>query len=72
MIFNKIQEMEITARFRLYPHVVCGADKILYQLDHFKNRRTCYFKKLTYNPERKAYRINSQWVTKKTLYRLIK
>jgi len=71
MYINKLKLLEIEGTFKMFPFVVCGSDKKLYQLDHFKNRRTCYFKKLTYNSQRKAYRINSQWVTKKRLLKLI-
>ena len=70
-MLSKLETLNITARFRLFPYVVCGSNKVLYQLSHFKRRRTCPFKKLTYNPKRKAYRINSQWVFKTKLYSLI-
>jgi hypothetical protein len=71
MYINELKFLEIEGKFKMFPHVVCGSDKKLYQLVHFKKRRTCYFKKLTYNSDRKAYRINSQWVTKKRLLKLI-
>jgi len=70
-MFSKLETLNIKARFKFYPYVVCGSDKVLYQLSHFKRRRSCPFKKLTYNLKRKAYRINSQWVSKKKLYTLI-
>ena len=64
-----INELSITvkARFAKYEYVICNDKRELWQLEHFKNRRTCLLKKLTYNEKRKAYRINSQWVTKKRL-----
>lgn len=63
--------MVIKARFRIYEHMVCDDNRTLYQLEHFKNRRTFPFKKLTYNKDRKAYRIYGQWVTKKRLRKLM-
>lgn len=63
--------MVIKYRFKFYENIVCGNDKKLYQLEHFKSKRVFPFKELTYNKERKAYRINSQWVSKKRLYRLM-
>lgn len=63
MIFREIQTLEIKYRFKFYPYLVCGVDRKLYQLTHFKNRRTCYFKEIPYNNERKGYRINSRWVS---------
>jgi len=63
MIFKEIQTLEIKYRFKFYPYVVCGIDRKLYQLNHFKKRRTCYFKEIPYNKERNGYRINSQWVS---------
>lgn len=67
MIFNTIQTLKIKGRFKFYPYLVCGVDKEIYQLTHFKKRRTCYFKLIKYNEERKGYRINSQWVSKNRL-----
>ena len=62
--------MVIKYRFKFYPHIVCDDHKTLWQLEHFKNKRTSPLKKLTYNSNRKAYRINSQWVSKNRLYKL--
>lgn len=67
----KTNILHIKAKFKLYPYVVCDDKRILWQLEHFKYRRTCPMKKLTYNEERKAYRINSQWVSKKRLYKFM-
>lgn len=63
--------MIIKARFKIYEHIVCDDNRTLYQLEHFKNKRTFPFKELTYNSKRKAYRIYSQWVSKKRLYKLM-
>ncbi len=71
MIFNEIQTLKIKGRFKFYPFLVCGVDKKIYQLTHFKKRRTCYFKEIVYNEQRKGYRINSQWVSKNRLLKLI-
>jgi len=62
--------MIIKYKFKHYPHVVATDKKELWQLSHFKRRRTCPTKKLTYNSERKAFRINSQWVSRKRLLKL--
>ena len=59
--------MVIKYRFKFYLNIVCDNNKTLWQLEHFKTRRTCYLKKLTYNEDRKAFRINSQWVSRKRL-----
>ena len=59
--------MVIKYRFKLYPNIVCDDNKTLWQLDHFKNNRTYPKKKLVYNPIRKAFRINSQWVSRNRL-----
>jgi len=63
--------MKVKARFKIYENIVCGDDKKLYQLEHFKNKRTFPFKELTYNKDRSAYRIYSQWVSKKRLYKFM-
>ena len=70
MIFKEIQTLKIKHRFKFYPHLVVGEDRRLYQLTHFKKRRTCYFKEIVLNKERKGFRINSQWVALSTLQRL--
>lgn len=67
MFFNQLETLEIKGRFKFYPYLVCGVDKKIYQLTHFKKRRTCYFKEIKYNDKRKGYRINSQWVSKNNL-----
>lgn len=67
MIFRELKTIEIKARFKFYPYLVCGTDRKLYQLTHFKKRRTCFFKEILYNKQRKGYRINSTWVSKNRL-----
>lgn len=62
--------MVIKYRFKFYPHIVCDDNKTLWQLEHFKNKRTFPLKKLVYNADRKAFRINSQWVSKRRLLNL--
>lgn len=63
--------MVIKYRFKLYPNIVCDDNKTLWQLEHFKNKRTYPRKKLTYNDTRKAFRIYSQWVSRKRLLGLM-
>lgn len=60
----------IKARFKIYDHIVCNDKKELWELGNCR-KRTKNLRKLTYNEKRKAYRINSQWVSKKRLYKLI-
>ena len=62
--------MIIKYEFKLYPNIVCDDKKQLWQLEHFRNKRTYPTKKLTYNEDRKAFRIRSQWVSRKRLLRL--
>lgn len=71
MIFSEVKTLDIKHRFRRYPYLVCGVNRKLYQLTHFKKRRTCYFKEIPYNKDRKGYRINSVWVAFSTLESLI-
>ena len=68
-----INELSIIlkARFKLYEYIICNDKRELWQLEFCKNNRTQYLHQLTYNDKRKAYRINSQWVTKKRLKKLI-
>jgi uncharacterized protein YqiB (DUF1249 family) len=63
--------MKFIYTFRIYKNIVVNENKELYQLEHFRNKYTYPFKRLTYNENRKAYRINSQWVSKKRLYKFI-
>jgi hypothetical protein len=61
----------VKARFKIYEHIICNDQQELWQLEHFKNNRTRKLRKLTYNETKKAYRINSIWVTKKRLKKMI-
>lgn len=61
----------VKARFKIYEHIICNDKRELWQLEYCKNNRTRYLHQLTYNDKRKAYRINSQWVSKKRLQKLI-
>ena len=62
--------MIVIFRFKIYENIVLNEYKELYQLEHFKSKYTYQFKKLTYNEDRKAYRIYSQWVSIKRLNKL--
>jgi hypothetical protein len=62
--------MKVIFKFKIYENIVLNKDKELYQLEHFKYKYTYPFKKLTYNKDRKAYRIYSQWVSEKRLNKL--
>ena len=46
--------MKVVFRFKIYENIVLNENKELYQLEHFKFKRTFPFKKLTYNKDRKA------------------
>lgn len=70
MIFSKLKTLKIKGRFKLFPFLVCGVDKNLYQLTHFKKRRTCYFKMINFNEKRNSFYINSKNVTKNRLMKL--
>lgn len=70
MTLNEIQTINIKYRFKLFPYLVCGVNKKIYQLTHFKNKRTCHFKEIKYNKTRKGYQINSQWVSFNRLNKL--
>lgn len=63
--------MRFIYKFKIYENFAVNDNKELYQLEHFKNKRVYPFRKLTYNKDRKAYRIYSQWVSKKRLYKFI-
>lgn len=71
MIFNELPKLEIKGRFKFYPFLVCGVDKKIYQLTHFKRRRTCYFKEIVLDQKRNGYRINSDWVPRNRLLKFI-
>lgn len=61
----------VKARFKIYDYIICNEKRELWQLQVCKQKRTSYLHKLTYNETRKAYRINSQWVSKKRLHKLM-
>lgn len=63
MIFNNIETLKIKGRFKFYPNLVCGVDRKIYQLTHFKKRRTCYFREIKHNKDRNGYRIDGNWVS---------
>jgi hypothetical protein len=62
--------MVVIFRFKIYENIVLNEDGELYQLEHFKCKYTYPFKILTYNKDRKAYGIYSQWVSEKRLNKL--
>ena len=66
-----MNQLVIKHRFKLYPYIICDDNKTLWQIEHFKNKRTYPQKRLAYNDKRKAFRINSQWVSRKRLIKLI-
>lgn len=61
----------VKARFKIYEYIICNDKRELWQLETRNHKRTSYLRKLTYNETRKAYRINSQWVSKKRLHKLM-
>lgn len=65
-----MQLSKIQYRFKIYHHIVCLYDGLLYQLEHCLKKRTKVFRKLTYNEKRNAYYINGGLVTKKRLDKL--
>ena len=66
MYTNNLQ-IKLIYKFKLFPYIVCDSKGILYQLEHCPKKRTKPLRKLTYNKERDAYRINSVWVTRSRL-----
>jgi len=64
-------ENKITTRFKIYEHIVCLNDGLLYQLSHCPKKRTKAFRKLTYNEKRNSYYINGQLVSRKRLEKLL-
>ena len=67
MIFRELRILNIKGRFKFYPNLVCGVDRKIYQLTHFKKRRTCYFKEIVLNKERNGYRVDGNWVSRNRL-----
>ena len=70
MFISKLK-IKIKARFKFYPHIVCDDKRQLWQLPHFKNKRTYPYKKLSYNKDRNSYGIYGQNVPYNRLKRLI-
>lgn len=72
MYLNNFQ-INIQYRFKLYPNVIVDDKKNLVQLQYFnlRTKRTVSLKILKYDEKRKAYRIESNWVSKKRLLKLI-
>lgn len=66
----QITDNHILFRFKIYKNIVCLKDGLLYQLEHFSNKRTKVFRKLRYNEKRNAYYIDGQLVTRKRLEKL--
>jgi DNA repair ATPase RecN len=62
---------QITATFKIYDYIVLLQDGFLYQLEHCPKKRTKVFRRLTWNPNRKAYYINGTLVSNKRLKKLI-
>lgn len=56
--------------FKIYNHIVCKNDGLLYQLEHCPRKRTKVFRRLKYNEKRDAYYINGGLVTRKRLNNL--
>ena len=67
LLFNELKTLEIKGIFKFYPYLVCGVDRKIYQLTHFKRRRTVYFREVKYNEKRNGYQINGSWVSKNRL-----
>lgn len=65
-----MNSIQVAFRFKLFPNVVCDDEKQLWILDHCPRKRTIPYRKLTYNENRKSYRINGVWITRKRLLNL--
>ena len=70
MFFSKLQ-LNIKARFKFYPYIVRDDNRQLWQLPHFKNKRTYPYKKLSYNSKRNSYGIYGQNVSYNRLKKFI-
>ena len=69
MYINEIA-INVFCIFKIYNHVVCDDKKQLWQIEYHHKKRVLPTRKITYNPERNAYRINSLWVSKVRLLNL--
>ncbi len=64
MLFRELQTINIKARFKFYPYIVCRDKRELFQLRHFKGKRTLSFRKIKYSKKRNGYLINRNWVSR--------
>ena len=64
MIFNELEGVKITARFKFYPYIICNDKRELWQLEHFRNKRTLSHRKIKYNKKRNGYLINGAYVSR--------
>ena len=69
MYINEIA-INVVCTFKIYNYIVCDNNKTLWQIEHRYKKRVLPTRKLTYNSERNAYRINSLWVAKSRLLKL--
>ncbi len=69
MYINEVA-INVVCDFKIYNHIVCDDKKQLWQIEHHHKKRVLSTSKLTYNPKRNAYRINSLWVSKVRLLNL--
>lgn len=69
MYINEIA-INVFCSFKIYNHVICDDKKQLWQLETCPRKRTIPLRKLTFNNNRKAYRINGNWVSKDRLLKL--
>ena len=69
MYINEIA-INVVCEFKIYKNIVCDENKTLWQLQSCPKKRTIPLRKITYNPMRNAYRINSLWVSKSRLLNL--
>lgn len=64
MLFRELQIINVKARFKFYPHIVCNDKRELFQLPHFKGKRTLNFRRIKYSEERNGFSINGNWVSR--------
>jgi uncharacterized C2H2 Zn-finger protein len=67
MIFNNIEKVNVKARFKFYPYIICNDKEELWQLPHCTGKRTKEYRKIKYVAKRKAYIINGAYVSKKRM-----
>jgi formylmethanofuran dehydrogenase subunit E-like metal-binding protein len=66
----QVSENQIMYTFKIYNHIICKTDGLLYQLEHCPKKRTKVFRQLKYNEKRDSYYINGGLVTRKRLNNL--